>query len=385
MAEELRILMVEDLPSDAELIEYALRREGLRFSLRRVETEGTFLKELGGFAPDLIISDYHLPQFDGMTALRLAKEHAPDTPVIMATIPVNEDTAVECMKAGADDYIIKDRLARFGPAVKAVLERKREQEENRHTAEALDEAQHAMRIARDIQRNLYPRSAPAIAGFDVAGASYPAEFAGGDYFDYISLPDGSILIGIGDVSGHGIAAALIMASAHASIRALVGHSETDVTAVLKQTNTLLSATVPENHFFTVALARLDPGTQCFLYQSAGHERGYILDADGQVKTVLESTAIPLICEPDMNFAPTRKVRFEPGELLLLTTDGVRESGPIPGPRFGAGRTIEVVRANRERPASEIVDILFQAVCDYCAPKPPIDDVSVIIAKVDDIA
>ena len=125
MVEELHILILEDVPTDAELVKRELEKANMSFSSKRVETRADFLKALNDFAPDLIISDYTLPQFDGMSALCLAKEHAPEVPVIMATVPINEETAIECMKAGAADYVIKDRLARIAPAVKTALENAR--------------------------------------------------------------------------------------------------------------------------------------------------------------------------------------------------------------------------------------------------------------------
>jgi PAS domain S-box-containing protein/putative nucleotidyltransferase with HDIG domain len=120
---ELRILIIEDVPSDAELLEFQLRKEGMEFISERVETEENFLKMLREFKPDLILSDYSLPHFDGMTALRLTQELAPTTPFILVTGSMNEETAVECMKAGAADYIIKDHIIRIVPSIKAAFEK----------------------------------------------------------------------------------------------------------------------------------------------------------------------------------------------------------------------------------------------------------------------
>ncbi|MDQ3208180.1 MAG: PAS domain S-box protein, partial [Gemmatimonadota bacterium] len=121
----LRILILEDVPMDAELVEYELERARVPFLSHRVDSREGFLDALDGFKPDLILSDYTLPRFDGMTALSLAKERAPSVPFLIVTGSVNEETAVGCMKAGATDYLLKSNLARIGPAIQAALERSR--------------------------------------------------------------------------------------------------------------------------------------------------------------------------------------------------------------------------------------------------------------------
>jgi PAS domain S-box-containing protein len=138
MAENaLRILILEDVPMDAELVEYELERARIPFQSRRVDSRDGFLRELDDFRPDLILSDYTLPRFDGMTALSLARERSPSIPFLIVTGSVNEETAVGCMKAGATDYLLKSNLARIGPAIQAALERERAHAEKIHAESAL--------------------------------------------------------------------------------------------------------------------------------------------------------------------------------------------------------------------------------------------------------
>jgi len=117
MAGKLKILFVEDVLIDAELIWREIEKNKIFFSKELVDKREIYLEYLKDFEPDLIISDYSLPQFDGMTALLLRNELAPLVPFILVTGSVNEEVAVECMKAGADDYILKDNLSRLGPAI----------------------------------------------------------------------------------------------------------------------------------------------------------------------------------------------------------------------------------------------------------------------------
>ncbi len=133
----LRVLIIEDVPRDAELVEYELGRARIPFQARRVDTRELFMTELQAFAPDVILSDYTLPRFDGMAALELARHHAPATPFLIVTGSINEETAVGAMKAGAADYLLKSNLARIGPAIEGALARVRARAEKARAEEAL--------------------------------------------------------------------------------------------------------------------------------------------------------------------------------------------------------------------------------------------------------
>ncbi len=150
MDKELRILILEDSPGDADLMERELRKSHLGFSSKRVETQEDFLQQLAGFAPDIILADYKLPQFDGVTALKLARKITPFTPVIIVTGSLNEEVAVDYMKAGAADYVLKESLTRLGPAVKGTLQKKQIQEEKRRAEDALrrNEQQYRLLVER---------------------------------------------------------------------------------------------------------------------------------------------------------------------------------------------------------------------------------------------
>src|SRR4029453_15423257 len=122
-ADRLRILILEDVPMDAELVEYELHRSRIPFDARRADTRDDFPRELGHFRPDPLLPHSPLPRFGGMAALSPARERAPTVPFVIVTGSVNEETAVGCMKAGATDYLLKSNLARIGPAIEAALAR----------------------------------------------------------------------------------------------------------------------------------------------------------------------------------------------------------------------------------------------------------------------
>src|ERR1041385_3800713 len=117
MEKPLRILMLEDHPEDACLTKEALRKGGLRFSFTRVETKEDFVRQLDEKKPDVILSDHGLPAFDGVSALRLAKEKCPDVPVVFVTGALGEEFAIRTFENGASDYVLKHRLSELAPAV----------------------------------------------------------------------------------------------------------------------------------------------------------------------------------------------------------------------------------------------------------------------------
>ena len=141
MAESLRLLILEDNPADAELIQFELQEAGLAFCSEVVKAEDDFVRELQEFSPDLILSDYDLPKYDGSLALAEAKRKRPDTPFILVTGAVSEDRAIEILTQGAKDYVLKNRLQqRLVPAVRRVLGEAEEHRARKHAEEELREA-----------------------------------------------------------------------------------------------------------------------------------------------------------------------------------------------------------------------------------------------------
>src|SRR6266511_3311066 len=137
MTAPLRVLLLEDRDSDAVLATRELERAGLACETRRVQTEDEFRRELGAFAPDIVLADYSIPGFGGMAALEILQRTAPLTPLIVVTGSLDEETAAECIKAGAADYVLKTHLARLGPAVRGALAMRRSREDKTAAEAAL--------------------------------------------------------------------------------------------------------------------------------------------------------------------------------------------------------------------------------------------------------
>ncbi|MBM4145132.1 MAG: PAS domain S-box protein [Nitrospira sp.] len=146
MDKEIRILILEDSPADVELQEHQLRKAGLVFTSKVVDTREAFLKELDEFFPDLILSDYDLPTFNDLEALRIAKEKCPDVPVILVTGRLGEEFAIEKLKEGATDYVLKSNLKRLVPSVNRALVEAKMIKERRQAEEFLRESEEKYKI-----------------------------------------------------------------------------------------------------------------------------------------------------------------------------------------------------------------------------------------------
>src|SRR5271169_3653644 len=134
---ELRILLLEDVATDAELIVRELRRSHIKCATRRVDTRDTFIKEIASFAPDIILADYKLPSFDGLSALAIAREQCPEAPFIFVSGALGEGLAVETLKKGATDYVLKDQLQKLAPAIKRAIDEVSERAKRKRMEEAL--------------------------------------------------------------------------------------------------------------------------------------------------------------------------------------------------------------------------------------------------------
>jgi PAS domain S-box-containing protein len=147
MSEQLQILILEDRPTDAELMTRELRKEGVEFNAQRVMTEAEFEAALHNPALDLILSDYKLPAYDGLSALALARELRPEVPFIFVSGSIGEEIAIDALHHGATDYVLKQRLDRLGPAVRRTVKASRDQKELAKATRQLAESEKRLRLA----------------------------------------------------------------------------------------------------------------------------------------------------------------------------------------------------------------------------------------------
>lgn len=246
---------------------------------------------------------------------------------------------------------------------------------------ALRAAEKEFGLARDIQQRLFPRRAPRLAGWDIAGRSYPAVQTGGDYYDYLTMPEGDIGLVISDVSGHGMGPALIMAETRAYLR-IATHNRRDAGLVLTRANSVLAEDLEDGaQFVTALLVRLNPAQRTLYYANAGHTAGYVLDGEGRLRARLDQHGLPLGILPDTEYKESAPLTLQPGDLVLLLTDGIEETEDPQGRVWGIEPVLEIVRANRSRAAAEILNAVRQAARDFSAGLPQRDDWTMMVAKV----
>ena len=187
----------------------------------------------------------------------------------------------------------------------------------------------------------------------INGACFAADYAQGDFFDYFTLEDGSVVAAIADVSGHGIDAALLMTSIQARLRSFA-EILTGVDEILKRINQAVIRQTDGERFISLIMLRIDPRSGALFYSNAGHPSGYIFNRTGEVKSSLDSTSTPLGIVPDEEFPIGSPFMLEPGDLILLFTDGVFEARSPEGIPFGLERVLQVVRDRIDLPNEAIL-------------------------------
>ncbi len=237
-----------------------------------------------------------------------------------------------------------------------------------------------MRYASDVQRRLYPAAAPAVSGLDIAGATFPALATCGDYYDYLPLSNGSLAVVIGDVSGHGLGPALIMAETRAYLRFLSA-SSAEPGEVLTKINQVLYEDLDDNRYVALILAHVDPSARRLTYVNAGHTAAYHLDRSGAVKAAMESCAPPLGVLPGTVFPAIENPPLEDGDVVVFLTDGITEAENAAGDYFGPEAALAVVRAHLGESAQELVQRLRAATRAFAGEAPQQDDITVLVCKV----
>jgi sigma-B regulation protein RsbU (phosphoserine phosphatase) len=252
--------------------------------------------------------------------------------------------------------------------------------ERKAAEKELRENQEQFRVAREIQQHLFPKAPPDLPGYDIAGRSYPADATGGDYFDILPMLDDSVGLVVGDVTGHGVGPALLMAETRAYLR-ILAKSNPDPAVILTKANRVLVEDVGDERYVTLFMAQLHSAERRLSWVNAGHIPGYLLDERGEVVQVLKRTGVPLGLRPTTEYAPGPDLALQPGQTVLMHTDGFDEAVNSAEEMFGNERIFEVLRQHRHLPAAEMVETLRQAVKDFAGGAPQLDDLTAIIIKV----
>jgi phosphoserine phosphatase RsbU/P len=243
----------------------------------------------------------------------------------------------------------------------------------------LQQQQFQMGLARAVQQQFYRTQAPKVNGFDIAGAAFPADETGGDYFDFMPLPGDCVGFAIGDVSGHGISSALLMAELRAYVRSYAQRT-TDIGEILTLLNNSLVSDLEQGNYATMIFCFLHPASGTLVYANAGHPPGFILDANGTVKRKLESTDVPLGFLPNHKFGCSEPMTLQPGDILALVTDGIADAERPDQSWFGIETTLEFIHTHRQECSQEIISRLFNKVREFSDGLPQLDDITAVLCK-----
>src|SRR5688500_8271893 len=234
-----------------------------------------------------------------------------------------------------------------------------------------------LQLAREIQQRFQPTSPPLVPGFELQGISFPSYEIGGDYYDFIFCADGRLVVALGDVSGKGTSAALLMSSLHAAVHAQVTSCR-PLTETIGAVNRYLADNTPANRFVTLFYAEVDPLTGSLAFINAGHNPPLIAHAEGTLEQ-LAAGGLPLGIMPDAVFREGR-TQLHKGDVLVAYSDGVTETQNPKGEEFGTARLEEVIAQNLDRSAAGIRDKIEAALSAFAQGTPAVDDITLLIVK-----
>ena len=428
---DLRILHLEDVPTDAELVERHLRYGGRPFVLKHAASRDEFTRALEEFHPDVILADYSLPDFDGLSAVRMVRQADPDLPVIAVTGILGDEAAVGMIKAGANDYVLKDRLTRLGSAVeRAVLEAERSRARKWAEAQvrAMDSELEQRVVARTaqlqasnelkeelvihergisgeleqlrtrdvevglrIQQSLLLSQPPVVPGIEIAALTVPSQGIDGDFYIFLTYPDRCLDVIVGDVMGKGIPAALLGAATKSeffkAISYLLAASQNGGLPEPKDIVMLAHAEIVRHlidleSFVTLCYVRLDLDQRTLTLVDCGHTGIVHWHAAAGRCEALHGDSLPLGIREgeifDQFVAP-----FEKHDVLILYSDGITEARNSAGELFGVDRLIAHVEMNAGLEPILLADSLRRTVADFAGPSLLSDDLTAVAIRIEE--
>ena len=353
----LRVLVGDDQPAVLEAVRLVLKGEG--HTTVTVDNPAAVVRSASAEEFDLILIDLNYARDttsgkEGLDLLAALRNARVETPVVVMTAWGSVELAVEALHSGACDFIQKpwDNLR--------LLEIVR-----KHADEAAERAAVSRRtrseaeIARSVQQRLLPRPSRKLQTAVYSALCCPAGDVGGDYYDFIEMAPESLGFVLGDVSGKGIGAALLMAHLQASLRTRLSHTCASVAPVLQELNDSFFASTSVEHYATMVFGCYNDSTRRFHYVNAGHLAPMLVRSSGAVER-LEPTATPIGMLPHWS-SEEKTVEIAPGDTLLIFSDGVAENGFEEGHEFGEEALAAAVASRRHLPPDELVHSLAHAV------------------------
>ena len=345
---------------DGDEYRLACARGGARENFATADLDLGALRKSGG-KPDIVV----LPDASAVLAVSVEAEGQP-----RGLLVVGHDAG-----DGEQGFTPKDRstLSMFANQAAIALEQAR----LHRTALEKERLDREMELAAEIQQEILPNEMPSIPGFEVLGWNRPALHVGGDYFGFKELEKGRWALVLGDVSGKGAGAALLVSTLDSALRVLLDQMGV-TTELAERLNQHIWESSAANKFITLVAAELNPDDGTLNYVNAGHNDGLLLRPDGSVEH-LESAGSPIGMLPQSSYR-SQSVDLAPGDLVCFYSDGITECEAPNEEEFEMERLTDVLLQHRERSLDEILTAIDRAVTDYGAGQPQGDDQTIILLR-----
>jgi phosphoserine phosphatase RsbU/P len=252
-------------------------------------------------------------------------------------------------------------------------------ESMRQEVETARVLKHELNIAANVQQRLFPEESAPPHGLEYAGLCRPAKFVGGDYYDFLKLPGDSFAWTLGDVSGKGFPAAVLMASIQTLLRALLRHNPDDLAAATSELNDALYQSSTAERYSTLFCGALNSSRNQMTYVNAGHIPPFIVRASGNIERPLEGD-LPAGLMPSVCYHQ-HVVHIAPGDLIVCVSDGILEAQRTDGELWEEPNLESVLREYRNAPVKHLAERLLRAVDDFVGPADQFDDITVILVRV----
>ena len=373
-ADSPRTLIADDQPDVLEALRLLLKDEG--FQTEAVSSPTGVLEALEQRNFDLLLMDLNYARDttsgrEGLDLLSRVRAIDGTLPVVVMTAWANVDITLEALRGGVADFVLKpwenrqliDTIRRH---VESGQLARRSSRLNTERARELDDA-------RAIQERLIPQSIPQAHGHSIAARWEPARTVGGDYYDVVSFGDDLMALCIGDVSGKGMPAALLMSNFQAAVRAHACKT-LEPAALCATLNEVVAANTESDRFISFFYAVLDASSRKLTYANAGHNAPILMRADGRIARLEQGG---YVLGPLAGAAYEQgEISIEPGDRVVMFTDGVTEARDAGGEEFGDDRLIELLVKSREMDAAGLKEQLFDALVKFTSGKFD-DDVTIV--------
>ena len=381
MSQPWRILVVDDEPDLEPLVLQRMRRH-IRSGKYEFEFAGNGLEALEKLRADgtidLVLSDINMPQMDGLTLLSQLGSLNQDLRAVIISAYGDMGNIRTAMNRGAFDFVTKPvDFDDLQITIERTVEHLRQWREATASRDKLVTLQNELDIATNVQQSILPSDFPATQAYEINANMVPARNVGGDFYDYVGAADDRMFATVADVSDKGIPAALFMMSSRTALKGAAIGTGSPREALI-EANRVLQADNPTLMFVTVIMAVYDPHSGNVTYSSAGHDPPVVVRADGSAERLPAMGGIALGIAPEDVFATNLKEHtftLDPGETLVLYTDGVSEAMNAEHEEYGTARLLELFAHSPPKSADEAVNAVFDAVAEFAGEAPASDDIT----------